>query len=60
MNDTRVLFTTLSMRTSAKGNDYCVGWLGACELVGFPGEADRFGNADLEAVHQGAGRASAA
>ena len=44
MNDTRVLFTTLSMRKSAKGNDYCVGWLGNCELIGFPGEPDKFGN----------------
>ena len=43
MNDTRVLFTTLSMRKSAKGNDYCVGWLGGIELIGFPGEPDKFG-----------------
>ncbi len=45
MSGPRVLLMQLSIRTSAKGNQYLSGWLGKAQLVGFPGEADRFGNA---------------
>ncbi len=40
----RVLLTTLSIRTSARGNEYLSGFLGKARVVGFPGEADRYGN----------------
>jgi hypothetical protein len=45
VNRPRVLLTKLSVRTSAKGREYLSGWLGKASVVGFPGEADRFGNA---------------
>jgi hypothetical protein len=41
----RVLLATLSIRTSARGNTYLSGWLGKAQVVGFPGEADKYGNA---------------
>jgi hypothetical protein len=44
MNGPRVLLATLSVRTSAKSNEYLVGWLGKASVVGFPGEPDKFGN----------------
>ena len=44
MTGSRVLLTTLSVRTSAKGNAYLAGWLGKASVVAFPGEADKFGN----------------
>ncbi len=44
MSGARVLLTTLSIRTSARGNEYLSGFLGKARVVGFPGEADRFGN----------------
>jgi hypothetical protein len=40
----RVLLTTLSVRTSAKGRRYLSGWLGKAGLVAFEGEPDKFGN----------------
>lgn len=39
-----VLLTTLSVRTSAKGNAYLAGWLGKASVVGFAGEPDKYGN----------------
>lgn len=45
MSGPRVLLMQLSIRTSAKGNTYLSGWLGKAQVVGFPGEADKFGNA---------------
>ena len=39
-----MLLVTLSQRTSAKGNSYLSGWLGKTNVVGFPGEPDKFGN----------------
>lgn len=45
MSGPRVLLATLSIRTSAKGNAYLSGWLGKAQVVGFPGEADKYGNA---------------
>ena len=45
MTSTRVLLTTLSVRTSGKGRPYRSGVLGASRVVAFEGEADRFGNA---------------
>jgi hypothetical protein len=44
MSNPRVLLTTLSVRTSAKGNAYLAGWLGKASVVAFQGEPDRFGN----------------
>ena len=44
MTGSCVLLTTLSVRTSAKGNAYLAGWLGKASVVAFPGEADKFGN----------------
>ena len=44
MSSHRVLLTTLSHRTSTKGNEYLAGWLGKASVVAFPGEADKFGN----------------
>lgn len=44
MSGPLVLLATLSIRTSAKGNAYLSGWLGKAQVVGFPGEVDRFGN----------------
>jgi hypothetical protein len=41
----RVLLTTLSVRTSAKGNRYLSGFLSKARVVGFPGEPDKFGHA---------------
>ena len=43
MSAPRVLLTTLSVRTSAKGAS-TVGFLGKSRVVAFEGEADRFGN----------------
>jgi hypothetical protein len=36
---------TLSVRTSGKGRDYMVGWLGQAKVLAFAGEPDKFGNA---------------
>ena len=44
MTSARVLLTTLSVRTSAKGRPYLSGWLGKASVVAFEGEPDRFGN----------------
>jgi hypothetical protein len=44
MSGNRVLLTTLSVRTSAKGNQYLAGWLGKASVVAFAGEPDKFGN----------------
>lgn len=44
MSGPRVLLTTLSVRTSAKGNQYLAGWLGKASVVAFAGEPDKFGN----------------
>jgi hypothetical protein len=40
----RVLLTTLSIRTSAKGRSYLSGYLGKASVVAFEGEPDKFGN----------------
>jgi hypothetical protein len=40
----RVLLTTLSVRTSAKGRAYLSGWLGKASVVAFAGEPDKHGN----------------
>ncbi|MFO1075873.1 MAG: hypothetical protein U1E17_24845 [Geminicoccaceae bacterium] len=40
----RVLLTSLSIRTSAKGRSYLSGFLGKARVVAFEGEADKFGN----------------
>jgi hypothetical protein len=45
MGRPRVLLAKLSVRTSAQGRQYLSGWLGKASVVGFPGEADKFGNA---------------
>jgi hypothetical protein len=45
MSAPRVLLTTLSVRTSARGRQYLSGFLGKSRVVAFEGEADRFGNA---------------
>ena len=39
----KVLLTTLTERTSAKGNVYLAGWLGKARVVGFRGEEDEHG-----------------
>ena len=39
----RVLLATLTECTSAKGNAYLRGWLGASNVVGFQGEPDEEG-----------------
>lgn len=44
MSASRVLLTTLSRRTSTKGNEYLAGWLGKASVVAFPGQPDKFGN----------------
>ena len=44
MSGPRVLLMQLSIRTSAKGTCYLSGWLGKAQVVGFPGEADKYGN----------------
>ena len=44
MTGSCVRLTTLSVRTSAKGNAYLAGRLGKASVVAFPGEADKFGN----------------
>ena len=44
MSAPRVLLTTLSHRTSTKGNEYLAGWLGKASVVAFPGQPDKFGN----------------
>jgi hypothetical protein len=44
MSGPRVLLTTLSVRTSAKGNTYLSGWLGKASVVAFQGEPDKYGN----------------
>ncbi len=48
MSASRVLLTTLSRRTSTKGNEYLAGWLGRASVVAFPGEPDKFGNPTWE------------
>jgi hypothetical protein len=40
----RVLLTTLSMRTSARGRPYLSGWLGRASVVAFEGQPDKHGN----------------
>ena len=40
-----VLLATLSVRQSAKGNEYLSGWLGRTRVIALAGEPDRFGNA---------------
>jgi hypothetical protein len=40
----KVLLTTLTERTSAKGNVYLTGWLAKARVVGFRGEDDEHGN----------------
>jgi 2-polyprenyl-6-methoxyphenol hydroxylase-like FAD-dependent oxidoreductase len=40
----RVLLTTLSARTSAKGNEYLSGYLAKAKVVAFKGEPDKVGN----------------
>jgi hypothetical protein len=40
----RVLLTTLSVRTSAKGRAYLSGWFGKASVVAFAGEPDKHGN----------------
>jgi hypothetical protein len=44
MTSSRVLLTTLSVRTSAKGRQYLSGWLGKASVVAFTGQPDKFGN----------------
>lgn len=44
MTGPRILLTTLSERTSARGNAYLSGFLGKARVVGFAGESDKFGN----------------
>jgi hypothetical protein len=44
MGSPRVLLTTLSARTSAKGQPHLSGFLGKSRVVAFEGEADRVGN----------------
>ena len=44
MSGIRVLLTTLSVRTSARGRPHLSGFLGKSRVVAFEGEADRFGN----------------
>ena len=45
MSNPRVLLTTLSVRTSARGRQFLSGFLGKSRVIAFEGEADRFGNA---------------
>ena len=40
----RVLFCTLSQRTSQKGNAYLQGWCGKAKIVGWQGKPDKFEN----------------
>jgi len=40
----RVLLTTLSARTSSKGNEYLSGYLAKARVVAFKGQPDRFGH----------------
>lgn len=40
----RVLLTTLLVKTSAKGRPYLSGFLGKAAVVAFEGEPDKFGN----------------
>jgi hypothetical protein len=44
MTNPRVLLTTLSVRTSAKGRSYLSGWLGKASVVAFAGQPDKHGN----------------
>jgi hypothetical protein len=44
MTNPRVLLTTLSARTSAKGRRYLAGWLGKASVVAFEGQPDKWGN----------------
>jgi hypothetical protein len=44
MSNGKVLLTTLSVRTSAKGRQYLSGWLGKASVVAFEGEPDKYGN----------------
>lgn len=49
MSGPRVRLATLSIRESAKGTTYYVGYLGHAKLLGFPGkEPDRYGNSTIE------------
>jgi hypothetical protein len=49
MSEARVLLTRLSVRTSARGNEYLVGPLGNARLVGFKSrEPDKYGNEQWE------------
>ena len=43
MSASRVLLTTLSRRTSTKGNEYLAGWLGRASVVAFRGGDDEQG-----------------
>jgi hypothetical protein len=43
-NNRRVLLTTLSCRTSAKGHEYLSGFLAKAKVVAFEGEPDKYGN----------------
>lgn len=40
----RVLLATLSQRTSSKGRAYLSGYLGKAKVLGFEGDADKWGN----------------
>lgn len=44
MSSSRVLLTTLSIRTSAAGRHYLSGYLGKARVVAFTGEPDKWGN----------------
>jgi hypothetical protein len=50
MSGNRVLLTTLSARTSAKGRPYLSGWLGKASVVAFEGEPDKRGLAGSSLV----------
>jgi hypothetical protein len=44
MTSPRVLLTTLSVRTSARGRPYLSGWLGKASVVAFEGQPDKHGH----------------
>jgi hypothetical protein len=49
MSDLRVKLGTLSVKTSAKGEIYYTGLLGAAVLLGFPSKnKDKFGNDTID------------
>jgi hypothetical protein len=49
MTSPRVLLMRLSCRTSAKGNEYLSGYLGAARVIAFKAkEPDKFGNPQWE------------